>query len=693
LGGNMNSTSDIFGRGEFLPAGKPPKIELKKVHRVVVEVDGRVGHFFVDGASVGEFLLDRSLREAQVSLYVWRGMARFDDLVVKVKDKASPAPKELVKRVAKKVAQRQGTRPEKADMKMGALRYAPTIHSIGFEWDIDGDTNHNGAYEVSYRTAGEDAFREATGFRIDYRGWYDAWRRQAFRHFNMFAGSIMFLKPGTQYEVRLSARDPDNQGNEPVVKSFAVATLPLPKLGDPARTLHVVPGNGGGDGSEGDPFRGLGAAQAASKPGDLFLLRQGEYEGCPLTRSGAPGRYVAWRSAGDGEAVLRSTLGVMADWIWIEGLVFRPKEEKNYGGVRGQGHGHTDIVVVGNTFRNCRYALSNTDRVWNGDPDALNRRWYFADNVVDGGPWTEYGTRVYMLADSEICYNRITTTQNRKGGDAISLRFSKNIDVHHNDIRDINDDGFEPDSSYANIRIWRNRCVNTRFSGISFQPMLCSPWYIVRNEFVFMFPARYGRPFKTNVFDRTAIVNNTFIVRSRYAQYRADLMLRSLSRNNLWVFLYDNPSEKTNPTGTLWYGEGDKLASRRYFLHGQSKPDWKTDVDYDGFSWEGDGMGPYPFWWTHISPPKFKDLASFSEAMGIEQHGVELDRKRILEIQDLETYASDPYSSRRMTLREGCRAVDAGATVPNLCEDYLGETPDLGAYEVGALPVQYGPRQ
>jgi Flp pilus assembly protein TadB len=56
------------------------------------------------------------------------------------------------------------------------------------------------------------------------------------------------------------------------------------------RVRHVVPGNGGGDGSAARPFQGLDAAQKDARGGDLFLVHKGAY-GAPFTvrRSGEAG--------------------------------------------------------------------------------------------------------------------------------------------------------------------------------------------------------------------------------------------------------------------------------------------------------------------------------------------------------------------------------------------------------------------
>jgi hypothetical protein len=43
-------------------------------------------------------------------------------------------------------------------------------------------------------------------------------------------------------------------------------------------------------------------------------------------------------------------------------------------------------------------------------------------------------------------------------------------------------------------------------------------------------------------------------------------------------------------------------------------------------------------------------------------------------------------------LKPGTAPVDAGVVIPNVNEDYTGEAPDLGAYELGKPVPHYGPR-
>ena len=213
----------------------------------------------------------------------------------------------------------------------GEIRSHATLHSIGIEWDLEGDADHDASCRVAFRPRGASEWKNAMPlFRVDFSGWYGD--TVAERPYNMLAGSILFLAPGTSYEVKLELADPDGGAAS---KTISIETRPVPSLGADARLRHVVPTSGdggGGEGTKGDPFRGLRAAQTAAAPGDVFLLGAGEYGTFSFDAPGEPGRYIAWKGTGD--PVLTSA-GVAGSHIWIEGLTFRMADRD--GGVKARG--------------------------------------------------------------------------------------------------------------------------------------------------------------------------------------------------------------------------------------------------------------------------------------------------------------------------------------------------------------------
>ena len=76
-----------------------------------------------------------------------------------------------------------------------------TVHNLGFEWPISGDANRNASVSVQFRRVGESQWRPALplarvgGERVfRARGHLDRTVPDG------FAGSILNLEPGTEYE-------------------------------------------------------------------------------------------------------------------------------------------------------------------------------------------------------------------------------------------------------------------------------------------------------------------------------------------------------------------------------------------------------------------------------------------------------------------------------------------------------------
>jgi hypothetical protein len=61
----------------------------------------------------------------------------------------------------------------------------------------------------------------------------------------------------------------------------------------------------------------LFAAQELAEPGDILLLHGGDYGKFEFEKSGEPRMYIAWRSAGDGEAIF-SAIRVNANHLWFD---------------------------------------------------------------------------------------------------------------------------------------------------------------------------------------------------------------------------------------------------------------------------------------------------------------------------------------------------------------------------------------
>ena len=166
----------------------------------------------------------------------------------------------------------------------------PTLLNLGFEWAIEGDANRNATVAVEFRRVGETKWREALPLvRI---GGENVYRRRENLDYTVphgFAGSILNLQPGTEYECSFVMSDPDGVTGQ-ATQTVKVRTRPEPKPFEGGRVLHVYPPDYFGPRQE-PSFTGIlqayyGAGlgdwsvvwERRAQPGDILLLHAGRYK-------------------------------------------------------------------------------------------------------------------------------------------------------------------------------------------------------------------------------------------------------------------------------------------------------------------------------------------------------------------------------------------------------------------------------
>ena len=109
----------------------------------------------------------------------------------------------------------------------------PTLLNLGFEWAIKGDANRNATVDVRFRAAGEAAWR--TALPLVRIGGENIYRRREGLDYTVpegFAGSILNLKPGTEYECEFVMKDPDGVTGQSTQKvKVKTRTEPMPYAG------------------------------------------------------------------------------------------------------------------------------------------------------------------------------------------------------------------------------------------------------------------------------------------------------------------------------------------------------------------------------------------------------------------------------------------------------------------------------
>jgi hypothetical protein len=541
-----------------------------------------------------------------------------------------------------------------------------TLHSIGMHWIISGDENRNSEIAVLWREPGGDWKKAAPLFRVEKganKPEKGAGSLNVPENANLFAGSLISLEPDSAYEVKLNMIDPDGGGREVLLTA---RTLAEPKEPGDAVIFHVIPGNGGGAGSEADPFRGLQAAQSHARPGTVFLLRAGVYPASfNVTKSGEPGRPIVWRGAGDGEAIIDGGAAsgghaarlVSADKVhdvWFERLTIRN------GGKGIAGNGSARVIVRRCHIHNVEYGIFAT----RNDDDTV-RGWFVADNVIEGpSTWPrtkgiENARGVQITGEGHVvCHNRIL-----RFADAIDTfpsRRCANIDIHNNEISEMTDDGIELDFAERNVRCFANRLTNV-FQGISAQPVFGGPVYVFRNAIYNV----VGEPFKMHNSPSGALFFHNTSVKTGmpFFIYTSKAVRHCLTRNNLFI-------------GTGGSFAFESTAKMR-----------ECDFDYDGV-----GGGPWRMFlkWNGVRFAGIDDVRSKAPAW---RHAVIVDAASIFADGVLapkdEKAVHQPMDLR---LKPGTAAIDAGLAMAGLNDGFTGTAPDLGAYELDASMPQYGPR-
>jgi hypothetical protein len=447
-----------------------------------------------------------------------------------------------------------------------------------------------------------------------------------------------------------------------------------------------------------------------AQPGDTILIHAGLYRpdrlnyvdplSAPFTGhwslslKGTREKPITIKGAGDGEAIFDGAGShklfdmVGSEHHIIEGLTFRNTDIAIFAGDKEV------MGAVGLTVRNCRFEDIGVG-VWT--EYAGSKDFYIADNLFLGREdqmrligWNQAGMRTAGIYPSHqlrsffavkvygpghvIAHNAIAYFH-----DAICIstygppeddpeRQASSIDIYNNDVHLSNDDFIESDGGVHNIRVFNNRGVNAAHNGYSAQPVFGGPVYFYRN-LLYHVPA--GGAFKFNAAPAGIIVYHNTLIGEQTAR---EPYSNAHWRNNLFL------GRDTPGRGIMSWANATASYSSD---HNGFRPNKGVK---DQYFWRGPG---------ETQGRSFETLAALREATGQEQHGIEVDF-------DIFENLAPPDPARRhhvyhamdlnFRLKPGSKAVDAGAVLPTVNDDFTGRAPDLGALEVGKPEPHYGPR-
>ncbi|MCX6613412.1 MAG: hypothetical protein NTW74_21510 [Acidobacteria bacterium] len=597
----------------------------------------------------------------------------------------------------------------------------PTLHNLGFDWLIDGDTNRNASVEVRFRKANTQAWQPALPLlRIGGERVFRERESMTYTVPHAFAGSIFNLEAGTSYECEFTLRDPDGVTGQ-AQQRVTVKTRTEPQPSTTGRTLHVYPNDHEGPKLE-PSFIGLKAAyygegrgdwtavrMKKAQPGDTILIHAGLYRpdrlnyvdplSAPFTGSmslslkGTAEKPITIKGAGDGEAIFdgagnHKLFDVMATEHHIfEGLTFRNTEVALFAGEKEV------MGAVALTVRNCRfedigvgvwteYAGSSdffiSDNLFLGREDQMRVIGWNQVNSRAAGIYPShqlrsfFAVKVYgpghIIAHNAVAYFHDAICISTYGPpEADPDRRASSIDIYNNDIHLSNDDFIESDGGTHNIRVYQNRGVNAAHNGYSAQPMFGGPVYFIRN-LLYHVPA--GSALKFNAAPAGIVVyHNTFITE----QAAAEPYSNSHFRNNIFL--------------------GRDTPNKGIMTWAHATPSFSTD--YNGFRPNRNVAKQYNWRAPGAEMRSFSTLGEFQQATGQETHGVELDY-------DIFENLAMPDINRRhhvyhsmdlnFRLKAKSKAIDAGQVLPTINDKFTGNAPDLGALELNQPLPHYGPR-
>lgn len=543
----------------------------------------------------------------------------------------------------------------------GPLRVDVTFQSIGLYWPISDDANRNSSLTLEYRKVGESAWRAgAPAMKAEPTTIVDG----APLGLHHLAASALLVDPGTAYEVRGTIADADGGGTTQVLTA---TTRTEPRASASGRHRAVVPGAGGGDGTAGNPFRGLQTAATAAVPGDIFDVAAGTYAPFAVTASGTAADPIVFRGVEGGGSVVDGantdrgvvTIGSIATsgaHVIVESLTI---QNGHWGIDADSTH---DITIRGNVIRDVDFGIVNRR-----DSGVEHDQTIVDNRVVGRMVWPGTGIPeeqgMELRGDGNVVgYNTVDHF-----GDCISLQpgtgTSYGNDVVGNDVSFCVDDGIQTDFQVANVRVWRNRATNTRM-GVSIQPLRGGPAYIFRNELLNM----ESNPIKMNNNPSGFVVFHNTSVKTGPGLYDpAEVWRNAIFRNNLML-------------GTGYAFEFTTVADEGF-----------RDFDFDAWGSARAGtVGDPWFKWDGVRYAALADL----QGAGVETHGVAAGFADVVD-------ASLPASwdqavapgSRDLRLAPGAPEVNRGAVLANGNEGFVTDgQPDMGAFEAGQGPPAYGPR-
>ena len=528
-----------------------------------------------------------------------------------------------------------------------------TTESLGFFVPIEGgDKNYDSAIHAYYREVGETDWEPGIALmriRPEYVENIYSLKKSP----NGFAGVISGLEAGTDYEIKLEASDPDGLrlNGKPAVQTLTVSTREVPAA-QPVDVQTVTVGT----------MAELQAAAGAATPGNVIIMQPGLYQGSLFIRADGTAENPIVIRGGDVASTVIDAGGedyavrIHGDHVHLESLTLTNAKRAIV--MRG---GSTEGVAIRNNYI--------TDVGSGIVAKAGHKDLYIANNILEGrGEFPATGTSnvegiVVTGQDVEIAYNTLSGFGDGIGTSRQTEFNNVGINIHHNKILWGADDGIEMDYTVRNSLAHHNFIAN-HLNGISFQPVVGGPIYAYENVIYNTREAPFKiKPTITDP-DGVIIVNNT-----------------SLKSGVAWK---DPSGRVSNATvnNNLFVGNSDRtvyVSTTKYFF---------SEFDHNAWSYDGRFQN-YEGWG--------KSFKAFQSSTSQAQNDVLLEGEKIFanftpdfDVNGFEVFRDPNAPGLDFSLHSESSAIDAGKHIFGLTEGYVGDGPDIGAFEQGEEMPNYG---
>lgn len=506
----------------------------------------------------------------------------------------------------------------------------PTFECLGLYWKAE-DDGADKVCETLYREAGASAWNKALPL------WFDSRNRE-------YRGSIVGLRPATEYEVRLQLSGTTIQAATKI-KTWSEVFPVARKAGCAPYSNHTL-------------------NIAASGTPEGFVLYEPES---------------AASSVIDVESQADHCITISASYVIVRGLtlkgarvhaillgpgvhdvVIEDCDISGWGRVAADGWGKDYDAAVYSKDRAVKRIIVQRNRIHH--PRSNSNNWQQARPAPGKRePSHPEGPQAVCLWDSEgnhvIRYNTVFSDDDHQYNDIFGAgqNFStrgfpnRDSDIYGNLLSHCWDDAIESEGANCNVRIWGNYIAEA-FVGVAAASTSVGPLYVWRNVtgVIRESPTKTsGAFFKTS--DRLG-GGRIFVFHNTILQPPNPL---------------DPPRSRGAVVGLGWGGPMTNVTSRNNILHvtrqaiSDRAQDPSGDYDYDLFS------------------------APLAAATNQEPHGIR----------------GVPVYVPECGMKEG-RGVfalaaqspghDAGVALPNFNDRFTGAAPDIGAHEAGSPPMEFG---